>query len=179
LPPGSSRTNIAWVALECRAAVSDHRMVPMRVRTALGLLVILAPLGLAACGDSPTEPGSALVATWDVRSVDGQTLPHSVTEDFGGGLICTMTVTSMDITFTRAGRYAVNFNGTVACPGLGSQTFTEPTAGTYRVSGTSLYMKQDPDAQGPHSEERSTFSISGRTLTITDDDGTVIVLERR
>jgi hypothetical protein len=154
-------------------------MVPMRIRTALGLLVVLAPLGLAACGDSPTEPGAALVATWDVRSIDGQTLPHSVTEDFGGGIMCTMTVTSMDITFTRTNRYAGNITGTVACPGLGSQTFNEPAAGTYRVSGTSLFMTQDPDADGPHAEVRSTFSISGRTLTITDGDGTVIVLERR
>jgi hypothetical protein len=151
----------------------------MRMRTALGLLVILAPFGLAACGDSPTEPGSALVATWDVRSVDGQTLPHSVTEDFGDGLICTMTVTSMDITFTRAGRYTGNFNATLACPGLGSQTFNEPAAGKYRVSGTTLFMTQDPDAYGSYAEERNTFSISGRTLTITDDEGTVIVLERR
>jgi hypothetical protein len=151
----------------------------MRIRTAISLLVVLVPLGLAACGDSPTEPGAALVATWDVRSVDGQTLPHSVTEDFGGGIMCTMTVTAMHITFNSAGRYAANIAGTFACPGLGTQPFNEPAAGTYRVSGNSLFMTQDPDADGPHAEERSTFSISGRTLTITDDDGTVIVLERR
>jgi hypothetical protein len=138
---------------------------------------------LVACGDSksPTEDGSAtLVATWDVRTIDGNLLPYTETEDFGEGLTCSFTLASSHITFAAGGRFTQLWAGSFTCTGMGTQTFNEQEAGAWRVSGSTLYITPDPDADGTYPEQAHSYSISGRTLTVTDtDDGTVIVLERR
>lgn len=154
----------------------------MRNGTMNRVLVVVAALGLAACDSSgPTESESdSLVATWDVRSIDGQTLPITESEDMGNGLVCTFTFSSASITFQNSGRFTSSIVASGGCTGMPTQSFNETTAGTWRVQGSTLFMKEDPDEDGENEEEASTFTRSGDMLTITStDDGTVVVLERR
>lgn len=154
----------------------------MRNRTLNRVLAVVVAFGLAACDSSgPTESESAaLVATWDVRSIDGETLPITESEDIGDGVVCTFTFSAAAITFQNGGRYTANLTASVGCPGIPTQHLNETSGGTWRVQGSTLFMKQDADETGTHSEEANTFSRSGNMLTITsNDDGSVIVLERR
>jgi hypothetical protein len=158
-------------------------MVHMRHHAFRGLVVAMV-VALSACGDSrsPTDAATAaLVATWDIRTVDGQPLPYVETEDFGGGLSCSLTLVAGHVVFRSNGRYDSAASGSFECTGLGSQTFDGQAAGSWRVSGNTLFLQQDPDEDGPYEEQAHTYSISGRTLTMTDTDpeGTVVVLERR
>jgi hypothetical protein len=152
------------------------------VSTFTRAVVLVTMLGVAACGSdkkSPTEGGnSSLVATWDIRSIDGQNLPFTETEDFGDGMSCSFTFASGFITFNSNGRYTSGVTVTFACTGIPQQTMTETSGGTWRTTGNQIFIKPDPDEDGSYEEDAATFTINGRILTIVSSDG-VIVLERR
>lgn len=154
----------------------------MRSTILIRAITLVAALGLAACeSNSTTELDSdSLVATWDVRSIDGQTLPITESEDVGDGVICTYTFSSGAITFAESGRFTTVFNGSAGCTGTPTQNFNETSGGTWRVQGSTLYMKQDADEDGQHAEEPHTFTRSGNTLTVTNiEDNSTIILQRR
>lgn len=151
----------------------------MRIRNVTAGFVLLAGLGLAACGDDPKDVDgkASLVGTWDVQSINGDALPITETEEVEPGYTCSFTIESIEITFTTAGSYSGQQKFTSVCTGEDTQTQNFPFGGTYRTSGSTLFMTDTGDV-----EESVAFTVSGSTATLTfteDGETEVIVLKRR
>jgi hypothetical protein len=112
---------------------------------------------LAGCGDSSTGPNGTISAQFDLRSINGVSMPYT----FSGGT----TVVSDVLTLSNDGSYS-----DVAQLGDGQVSAEQ---GFY--TNNNGFVRFTPD----NSNGSYTGSITGSTLTETFSDGTIEVFERR
>lgn len=149
------------------------------MRKRWGPLALVFSLTVAACGDDPSGPDleAQLVGTWDVRSINGNVLPWTITEPFQG-LQCTSTFHFSSVTFRADGTFTESGRISGSCTG-GEGTFDESFAedGTYSVDGNQVTTQFTGE-----SPQTATIAISGSTLTTTQVDNgqtSVVVAIRR
>jgi hypothetical protein len=128
-----------------------------RRRSWLGYLATLTALLIgAACGGDSTPPQFSEAGTYNLTSVNGQTLPVTIT----GTTLGTVVIQSATLALTSGNpsTFSATINGTVG--GSASMTLASAT-GTYVRSGTSL-----------------TFNATGSPIPFTgtvDNNGHVVV----
>lgn len=169
---------------------------------AAGLLFILA------CGDDDPEPPSLseqLVGSWEIISIDGETLEEAVLDEFGEEERLDAEFTKKEYVFAANGSVFVNFGASIVfTEGAVSVTvsFTLTGKGTYTVSGSTLttiledvHITLEPEdlwassgvtAQDFEEEfnpkfeiEHADIDLSGDWLTLTHEDGSKTVLKKR
>ena len=155
----------------------------MHMRTLFIVILAITLCGCDAFVDTiVTQPEeNLLVGVWTIETIDGQTLEMAIPgardlADF------------FDIwTFYRDGRYERIWGWTPAANADG--VFVSPPLyfsidGTYSVEGSRFTMTVENsmffgDAPNPGDEMSGTWVREESTLTLTFDDGTVIVLKER
>ena len=145
------------------------------------VLALCAAVGLAACGDDDMTGLGAetLVGAWTVVSVNGQNLPW--TETFSDPAVgtCTFTLTSMGVTFRENGTYSGTLVSTSGCNDE-LETLDDPTEGTYRTSGSRLYLTLATDDEPEEAELQYFFNGPNRlTLRETFEGQTSVMVLRR
>lgn len=99
-------------------------------------------LGAAGCSDDDDNGGDPLVGTWRATSYNGQALDDSI---------------SVVVTFRDNGTASTTYS-------IGGETAT--SEGTWSAEGGTLNVTVDGET------DSAAYSISGDTLTISDEDGT-------
>lgn len=147
------------------------RYTGFRRFTAIAGLLAIAAL-TAACGDDVVDADTdALVATWDLQSVDGRSLPLSDTT-----LDCSYTLRSASFTFKATGTYTTLNDTVIECEGFDEEDVGGAGGGTWRAEDDQIFLL----LTGETDEQVGRWSISGSTLVLTDElDGTVLVFKRR
>lgn len=114
----------------------------------------------AACGsDGPTQPTSTSVAgTWSLQTINGNGLPYVVAQTGADKveLISDVITAVASGSFTQITQVRITQNG---------QTSTQsiPDAGSFSLNGTAVTFTFNSDGS------TGTGSVSGNTLTVTDD----------
>ena len=150
------------------------------MRSWLKPMVVVAAFAMVGCGDDGSGPNAqaSIVGTWDVQSIDGNSLPWTETETFEG-VTCTFTLHAMVVTFTNNKTYSGTEDFSGSCAGQTFPRTTEPFNGTYSIQGNQLTMT---DAEHPNDPDTATFTISGSTLTVIiveDGETTTLVAKKR
>lgn len=139
----------------------------MLFRTTARILALPLLLPFAACSDSTGPEGGSLRGSWTLLSLDGEPLPLTDTIEDPEYGTCTITLDSMDMTFTAA-EYEVTMVSTAGCEGIEEETATDVYGGTYRLSGDRIYTT----AEGPMASEVSMgYSVRGDRLTLRQSFG--------
>ena len=124
-------------------------------------LAFLLAFALGACGDS-TEPKDTHVGTYQLQSIEGETLPVVLFEilDFRTEAVSGTLRLNSDETWDLTVNTRFTIEGVVT---------TEPISesGTYTLNGTTLTLTGGPGSVSG--------SLIGDTLTITDEEGLVWV----
>ena len=155
----------------------------MHMRTLFIVILAITLCGCEAVVDTiVTQPEeNPLVGVWTIETIDGQTLEMAIP---GAQELADF----FDIwTFYRDGRYERIWGWTPAANADG--VFVSPPLyfsidGTYTVEGSRFTMTVENsmffgDAPNPGDEMSGTWVREESTLTLTYDDGTVIVLKER
>lgn len=161
-----------------------QQVIPRSFLWLVTLCVVLA-IGVTGCGGDDDD--NEWVGTWEIESVDGQSLDQSFAEDFGD-----ISITANDWTFDSDGMMEVEFGMKfevkeegLTISGEGSIKMT----GTYVLSGSN-YTLTPIEAEGTglfegettvfgSDEDTGTWSRSGSTLTLNNDDGSTIVFKKK
>lgn len=122
-------------------------------------------VALAGCSDT-TAPEEAIVGTWEVQEIEGEDLPFSETEEVFPGVECTVTVESIDITFTAAGAITAADESSFACGGEPAEDTSTTRTGTYSITDDRITTTFTED--GETETETQRFVISGDTLEVFD-----------
>jgi uncharacterized lipoprotein NlpE involved in copper resistance len=113
------------------------------------ILFMALSVSLTSCNDDDDDMGNPIVGSWSVSEADG-------------GF-------EVDILAT----FKENGTGTLAATiTIQGESLTESDSFTWSTNGDQLTMTMEGET------EVSTYSISGDTLTITDDEGFVTQLKR-
>ena len=125
--------------------------------------VFLASVFAGACSDA-FGPEDA-VGTWDLRTLNGSTIPGDVWIRYGGGDSVQVGVEYLTLTFASAG----------GC------TLTERVDGEYSSTDACEYTVSDAGAVVVTLEGAYTLSGSGdgSAMTLTDADENVLVFRKR
>jgi hypothetical protein len=144
----------------------------MRMRAFAVVAMLFGALALGACsGDSAGSGASALIATWDARTINGDALPFTEIDAFED-IVCTTTITALSVTFRANGSYALAEAGSEQCTDEPPNDFSYTDQGPYSVQGNTINF----DNGGGF----ATYSIVAGRLTLSLAGGAlVIVFDRR
>lgn len=132
----------------------------------VSVAALIAVAGVFAACDRTTSPEGAMSATFDLRSIDGTSLPY--TKTLG---TATFRVTSDVLVLKTDGTY--EDSTTYAIPyGTSSQLSTTIERGKYSVSGTTINFTDQTNGG------RYSGSINGTTLTESVNGRTPIYEKR-
>ena len=166
-----------------------QQVIPRSFVWLVGLWAVLI-IGVTGCGGDDDE--NEWVGTWAVETVDGKTFEQAFAEDLGDAEI-DFHITANEWTFNNDGTMDVEFGMKfevkeqgLAVSGEGSMKIT----GTYVLSGSNYtltptnvegtgLLEGDVEPIGPTDEGTGTWSRSGNTLTLNDDDGTTMVFKKK
>ena len=130
------------------------------------LMLLALMLPLAACGDDSTGPGETnITGTYTLQTVGGSPLPATLDQRGADRLQITAgrTTLNQDRTFSQSLTLRITQSGAV--------TTTEfPLNGTYTQNNNAIIFRYNDG-------EEAAGSISGNTLTITDE-GLVFVFRK-
>ena len=144
-------------------------------RTTHGVL-LMAAVALAGCGSDSTTSVQSEVGTYNVVSVNGQSVPYTMTGTSRG----TVVISSGTITLAHALtslQYTASVTGTAA--GVGPQTLIAD-AGTYAVSGATITFTSSlgVGVQYVGSENGNDISVA-LPGTLFGTTGTITILVRK
>lgn len=112
-------------------------MRPIRTLTALAALTFVG-LATVACNALTDEGDAADVAgSYTLASVDGNQLPHEISDGTGS-----LIINSGTLTLTEGGSYTTSITGQDT---VGSETWTDTFSGTYTVDGSGIVLIQADD----------------------------------
>ena len=129
---------------------------------------VVLTIGITGCGgdsdDGDGDSGSEWAGTWSIESLDGQNY-----EAFWAALGFSIVTNSWTFHDDGTWEAELTLEGLAAVKSMG----------TYSLSGsnyTATGLSEALDRTGPNA---GTWSRTGNTLTITGNDGTVIVLTKK
>ena len=142
-------------------------------------------IGIIGCGgdDDDNEWGG----TWAIESVDGESFEQSFEEDFGGEEINVSIITN-DWTFNDDGTIEAEIRVKIEGGAGGTEitaTLSQTATGTYSLSGSSYTLTLEitynlfGGAETETEVDTGIWSRKGNTLTLTSDDGEVIVFKKQ
>ena len=146
-------------------------------------------IGTIGCGG---DDDNEWVGTWEIETIDGESLDQGFTNDFGYADI-NLSITANEWTFDSDGTMEVEFGmkfevkeqglaisgeGSMKITGTYSLTGDNYTLTPTNVEGTGLF-EGDVDPVGPTDDDTGTWSRSGNTLTLNSDDGSTIVFKKK
>ena len=161
-------------------------------RSFLWLVTLCAILIIGIIGCGGDEADDDWVGTWEIDTIDGQSLDQSFAEDFGDAET-DLSITANDWTFDSDGMMEVEFGmkfevkeGGLTVSGEGSMKMI----GTYTLSGSNYTLtptevegtglfEGEVESVGLTDEDTGTWSRTGDTLTINSDDGNTIVFKKK
>ena len=125
---------------------------------------IVLTIGIVGCGGDDGDSDSEWVGTWSLESLDGQNY-----EAFWAAL--GVSIVTNNWTFHDDGTWEaeLTLEGLAAVKAMGTYSLSDSN---YTATGLS-------DALDGEEAGTGTWSREGNTLTITSNDGTVIVLKKK
>jgi hypothetical protein len=166
------------------------QVIPRSFLWLVGLYAVLT-VGIIGCGGDE-EDENEWGGTWEIETIDGQSLDQSFAEDFGDAET-DLSITANDWTFDSDGMMEVEFGmkfevkeGGLTVSGKGSMKMI----GTYTLSGSNYTLtptevegtglfEGEVESVGLTDEDTGTWSRSRNTLTLNSDDGTTIVFKKQ
>lgn len=146
---------------------------------------VILIIGVVGCGGDDDENDWG--GTWAIESIDGESYELSLKEEFGGDEVDVSIVTN-DWTFYDDGTLEVENKIKIEGGQGGSEitaTISQNATGTYSLSGSSYTLTLEitinflGEAEIETVEDTGTWSREGNTLTLTSDDGEVIVFKKK
>ena len=149
---------------------------------------VVVIVGIIGCGGDDDD--NDWVGTWEIDTVDGQSLDQSFAEDFGDAET-DLSITANDWTFDSDGMMEVEFGmkfevkeGGLTVSGEGSIKIM----GTYTLSGSN-YTLTPTELEGTGffeggetigtEKDAGTWSRAGNTLTLNSDEVSTLVLKKK
>ena len=163
-------------------------------RSFLWLVSIWAALIIGTIGCGGDDDDNQWVGTWEMESIDGESLEQSFGEDeeFGDAEI-DFSITANEWTFSDDGTMEMELGmkfevkeqglefsgqGSMKIMGTYSLSGSNYTLTSTEVEGTGLF-EGEAALIGSTDEDTGTWSRSGNTLTLNSDDGTTVVFKKK
>ncbi len=158
-----------------------------QTETVLRLLLLLSFIGFVGCGGDDDDGG--WVGSWSVESIDGESVERGAAESFAEEFDDVETEASMTYEFGSDGTMEWNTSIKLEAEGV-SLSGGAILRGSYTLTGDTFvmeidsiegsgFMKQLLEEEGESLDTiRGTWVRDGSTLTLTDDDDSVIVLKK-
>ena len=150
----------------------------MYIRIATLLILITSLMGCdfllpsILLDDPPEQPSTPLVGEWFIESIDGASLQQIVESD--------PTITSFSIVWAFDDDGVWLITQTVTFTEF--DTVTVPSIGSYAINNDTITLTYKGLAQffgTPFGEARQfSWTLEAQTLTLTSDEGSVIILTR-
>ena len=166
------------------------QVIPRSFLWLVTLCVILV-IGMVGCGGDDDE--NEWVGTWEMESVDGQNVEQSFAEGFGDAET-DLSITANDWTFDSDGMMEVEFGmkfevkeggfelsgeGSIKIMGTYTLSGSNYTLTPTELEGTGFFEGEETISFGDADEDTGTWSRSGSTLTLNNDDGSTLVLKKK
>ena len=160
------------------------QVIPRSFLWLVSLYVVLT-IGIIGCGGDDDD--NDWVGTWAMETVDGQSFEQSFEEDFGEEKINISIITN-DWTFNDDGTIEAEIRVKIEGGQGGTEitaTLSQTATGTYSLSGSSYTLTLEITYNlfgGTETEtevDTGIWSREGNTLTLTSDDGEVIVFKKQ
>ena len=157
-------------------------------RSFLWLVTLCAVLiiGITGCGGDEADDDNDWVGTWEIDTIDGQSLEQVLAEDLEEESINFSIVTN-NWTFnsdeTMDAEFAVKLEVKEGDTEFSVQSSVK-VMGTYSLSGSNYTLTITTEGEattffGGADEDTGTWSRTGDTLTINSDDGNTIVFKKK
>jgi hypothetical protein len=125
-------------------------------------VLLLAGLMAADCGDSTEPTGGSIAGTWNLTTVNGASLPATITEDGE-----TFTVTG--------GSAVVNANGNFTWSETYSGGGSDGVSGTWSAgSSANTYVFNPTETAGEPTQDNGIGTVSGNTMSLAIPNTTVV-----
>ena len=165
-----------------------QQVIPRSFLWLVGLCAALI-IGIIGCGGDDDD--NEWVGTWAIDSIDGESVEQTLAE--GEELGIDFSITANEWTFNDDGTMEAEFGMKFEVKEEGLEFSGQGSArimGTYSLSGSTYTLTPtevegtglfagEVEPVGPTDEDTGTWSREGNTLTLTSDDGEVIVFKRK
>ena len=158
------------------------QVIPRSFLRLVGLCAVLI-IGIIGCGgdDNDNEWGG----TWEIETIDGQSLDQSFAE--GEELGVDISIVTNSWTFNDDETMEAEFAVKLETKEGGSEFSVQSSVklmGTYSLSGSNYTLTITTEGEattffGGADEDTGTWSRSGNTLTLNSDDGETIVFKKK
>ena len=143
-------------------------------------------IGIIGCGDDDDD--NQWVGTWEMESINGQSLEEFAGADFGAEGV-TVSIVTNNWTFNDDGTMEAELTLKAEVT-EGSTKFSlqssVKTAGTYSLSGSNYTLTITTEEGGGlfgegdgTEEDTGTWSRSGNTLTLNNNEGETVVFKKK
>ena len=141
-------------------------------------------IGIIGCGGDE-EDENEWGGTWEIETIDGQSLDQSFAE--GEELGVDISTVTNSWTFNDDGTMEAEFAVKLEAKEGGSEFSVQSSVklmGTYSLSGSNYTLTITTEGEattffGGADEDTGTWSRSGNTLTLNSDDGETIVFKKK
>ncbi len=147
-----------------------------------GVLII----GVIGCGGDSDNDDDGWAGTWEIETVDGQSLEQVFEEEFGNEVDASFVTN--DWTFYDDGTIEVENKIKIEGGQGGSEitaTLSQTATGTYSLTGSSYTLTLEitinflGGTETETDEDTGTWSRQGNTLTLNSDDGETTVFKKK
>ena len=161
-----------------------QQVIPRSFLWLVSLCVVLS-IGIIGCGGDDDD--NDWVGTWEIDTVDGQSLDQTFDEELGEGEVNVSVVTN-NWTFNDDGTIEAETRIKIEGGQGGSNitaTISQNATGTYSLSGSTYTLTLEitinlfGEAETETDEDTGTWSRSGNTLTLNSDNGETIVFKKK
>ena len=160
-------------------------------RSFLWLVSLCAVLTIGVTGCGGDDDDNEWVGTWELDTIDGASVEQTLSE--GEELGIDFSITANEWTFNDDGTMEAEFGMKFEVKEEGLEFSGQGSTkmmGTYSLSGSTYtltptevegtgFFEGEVEPIGPTDENTGTWSRAGNTLTLTSDDGEVIVLKKK
>ena len=141
-------------------------------------------IGIIGCGGDDDE--NEWAGTWEIESIDGESLEQSLAADFGEESI-NLSIATNNWTFNSDDTMEAEFAVKIEAKEGGTEFSLQSSVklmGTYSLSGSNYTLTITTEGEattffGSADEDTGTWSRSGNTLTLNSDDGSTIVFKKK